>query len=151
MNEKDESLSELRKITFGMNSGDKDMVFRGADNFKQLCATCHGVDGKGVSTMLAPPLAGSARVNGDKNILLRLVLNGLKGPVDNKKYPDQMLPQKEQTDEYIASVLSYIRNSFGNKANLVRPREVKKMRDSTASRQTPWTLEELDALQASRK
>lgn len=150
LNEKDESLNELRVSTFGMNSGDKDMIFKGASNFNQLCATCHGVDGKGIPTMIAPPLSGSDRVNGDKNILMRLVMNGLKGPVDNKKYPDQMLPQIAQTDEYIASVLSYIRHSFGNKANIIRPREVKRMRDSIAGRQTPWTLEELNDLQKSR-
>ena len=151
MMEKDESLNELRASTFGMNSGERDLIFKGASNFKQLCATCHGVDGKGVSALLAPPLAGSARVTGDKNILLRLVLNGLKGPIDNKNYPDQMLPQIAQTDEYIASVLSYIRTSFGNKANMVRTREVKKMRDSTAGRQAPWTLDELTALRSSKK
>ena len=108
-----------------------------------MCATCHGVDGKGIVSKLAPPLAGSPRVNGDKDVLLNIVLHGLKGPVDNIKYPDIMQPQKEHTDQYIASVLSYIRNSFGNKAEIINDEHVKKLRKATQDRLTPWTLDEL--------
>lgn len=144
MEEKDESLAELRASTVGMDGEDRDLVFQGAGNFKQLCATCHGMNGKGLATQVAPPLAGSARVNGDKDILLNIVLHGLKGPIDNKKYPDLMVAQKEHTDEYIASVLSYIRNSFGNKQHVVSVDNVKEMRAATTGRQTTWTLEELN-------
>ncbi len=143
MEEKDESLAELRASTVGMDGEDHDLVFEGAGNFKQLCGTCHGMDGKGLASQLAPPLAGSARVNGDKDILLNIVLHGLKGPIDNKKYPDVMVAQKEHSDEYIASVLSYIRNSFGNKQHVVSVDDVKEMRAATTNRQTAWTLDEL--------
>ncbi len=139
----DESLSALRESTAGMDESDIDLVVEGASNFKQLCATCHGVDGKGIVSKLAPPLAGSPRVNGDKDVLLNIVLHGLKGPVDNIKYPDIMQPQKEHTDQYIASVLSYIRNSFGNKAEIINDEHVKKLRKATQDRLTPWTLDEL--------
>ena len=152
MEEKDESLAELRASTVGMDGEDRDLVFQGAGNFKQLCGTCHGTDGKGLASQLAPPLAGSARVNGDKDILLNIVLHGLKGPIDNKKYPDVMVAQKEHSDEYIASVLSYIRNSFGNKQHVVSVDDVKEMRAATTGRQTAWTLEELtDWKKKSRK
>ncbi len=143
MEEKDESMAVLRASTKGMDGEDRDLVYKGAGNFKQVCATCHGMDGKGLATLVAPPLAGSARVNGDKDILLNIVLHGLKGPVDNKKYPDLMVAQKEHTDEYIASVLSYIRNSFGNKQHVVSVDDVKEIRAATTERQTAWTLEEL--------
>ena len=143
MEEKDESMAVLRASTIGMDGEDHDLVFQGASNFKQLCGTCHGMDGKGLASQLAPPLAGSARVNGDKDILLNIVLHGLKGPIDNKKYPDVMVAQKEHSDEYIASVLSYIRNSFGNKQHVVSVDDVKEMRAATTSRQTGWTLDEL--------
>ena len=143
MEEKDESMAVLRASTIGMDGEDHDLVFQGASNFKQLCGTCHGMDGKGLASQLAPPLAGSARVNGDKDILLNIVLHGLKGPIDNKKYPDVMVAQKEHSDEYIASVLSYIRNSFGNKQHVVSVDDVKEMRAATTNRQTGWTLDEL--------
>ena len=139
----DESFAALRASTQGMDDSDKDLVVEGASNFKQLCATCHGSDGKGILTKLAPPLAGSARVNGDMDILINIVLHGLKGPVDNVNYPDIMQPQKEHTDQYIASVLSYIRNSFGNKAETISSGDVKKLRKATADRNTNWSLEEL--------
>ncbi|MBZ5856601.1 DUF7133 domain-containing protein [Flavihumibacter profundi] len=143
LEEGDESLAELRAVTMRMDGEDRDLVFHGASNFKQLCATCHGMDGKGVPSKLAPPLAGSARVNGDKDILINIVLHGLKGMVDNKKYPDVMPAQQEHTDEYIASVLSYVRNSFGNKARVVSVDDVKEIREKTKDRQAAWTLDEL--------
>jgi mono/diheme cytochrome c family protein len=142
----DESLAELRDNTKSMSVKDRDLVFEGANNFKQLCATCHGSDGKGVPSNLAPPLAGSARVNGERSELINLVLHGLKGPIDNKKYPDVMPAQKGQSDQYIASVLSYIRSSFGNKAELIKSGEVKDVRNKTLDRQGAWTLEELGSL-----
>ena len=77
------------------------------------------------------------------DMLFNIVLHGLKGPVDNKKYADLMVAQKEHTDEYIASVLSYIRNSFGNKQHVVSVKDVKERGAVTKERQTAWTLEEL--------
>lgn len=142
----DESLNALRAATAGMDGEDRHLVFTGANNFKQLCSTCHGPDGKGLSSMLAPPLAGSPRVNGDKDVLIRILLHGLKGPVNNKKFPDVMPAQKEHNDQYIASVLSYIRSTMGNKAKVILPDEVKKVRDSTGGRETAWTLEELEKI-----
>ncbi len=139
----DESLVELRKSTEGMSVKDKDLVFEGANNFRQLCATCHGIDGKGVPSKLAPPLAGSARFQGDKSVLINILLHGLKGPIDNMKYPDVMPAQNEHTDIYIASVLSYVGNSFGNKMPVIHSGEVKEIREKTVDRKTSWTLHEL--------
>jgi len=143
LQEGDESLAQLKESTKGMDGEDRDLVYQGAGNYKQLCANCHGMDGRGLASQIAPPLSGSIRVNGDKDILLNIVLHGLKGPVDDKKYADIMVAQKEHTDEYIASVLSYIRNSFGNKQHVVSVDDVKEMRAQTIARQTAWTLPEL--------
>lgn len=151
LQEKDEANSELKAITMGMDGEDRDLVYHGASYFKQLCITCHGPEGKGIPSMIAPPLAGSARVNGDKKVLINILMHGLKGPIDGKKYPDQMLSQQAQTDEYIASVLSYVRNSFGNKSKVVSVDEVKDVRAATSARTTPWTMEELMAMQAAKK
>ena len=149
--EKDESNIELKAITLGMDGEDRDLVYHGASYFKQLCITCHGPEGKGIPSMIAPPLAGSARVNGDKKILVNILLHGLKGPIDGKKYPDQMLSQQAQPDEYIASVLSYVRNSFGNKSRVISQDDVKEIRAASSARTTPWTMEELMAMPAAKK
>jgi mono/diheme cytochrome c family protein len=49
------------------------------------------------------------------------------------------------TDDQIASVLTYIRQSsdWGNNASEVTPEMVKTVREKTASRTTPWTADEL--------
>ncbi|MXV17654.1 c-type cytochrome [Pedobacter sp. HMF7056] len=133
-----------------MAETDRKLVANGAVIFKSLCASCHGEDGKGIAIggkdMPAPPLAGSKDVNGDPEKLLRIVLHGLTGPVNGKTYPSIMPALGGNDDEYIASVLSYVRNDMGNKAPTVKPADVKKVRDATASRTTPWTMAELDAI-----
>lgn len=132
-----------------MAEADRKLVTEGGLIFKQLCATCHGADGKGVSIggkdMPAPPLASSKDVTGDPQKLIKILLHGLSGPINTKTYPDVMPALGFNTDDYIASVLSYIRNDMGNKASVIKPADVKKIRDQHASRTKPWTLTELES------
>lgn len=127
----------------GMSGEDRRLFLRGAMIFNQLCATCHGADGKGTSTMVAPALAGQPRVNGDEKVLIKILLKGLTGPVDGKSYPDVMPSMEGNNDQWIASVISYIRNDLGNKAPVVHPEEVKKIRASLQDRKQAWTIREL--------
>jgi mono/diheme cytochrome c family protein len=132
--ETQKKLEEERKLTLNLSPADRELVNNGATIFKQLCATCHGPDGKGVQIggkqMPAPPLAGSARVRDEKIIPIQILLYGLKGPVDGITYTDQMPSQVKNDDKWIASVLSYIRNSndLGNKSSVVTVDEVKDAR-----------------------
>jgi len=95
-----------------------------------LCMACHGPNAEG--TVIAPPLANSNWVNGPAENLIRIQLRGLNGPltVSGKAYtlPVPMPPQAQQTDEQIAAVLTYVRNSFGNSASAVTPAQVKAQR-----------------------
>lgn len=95
-----------------------------------ICAACHGQNGEG--TALAPPLAGSEWVKGPVSNLIRIQLRGLEGPIKvaGKDYNivGGMAALNYQTDEQIAAVLTYVRNSFGNKAPAVSPDEVKALR-----------------------
>ncbi|MEJ0101660.1 MAG: c-type cytochrome [Bacteroidota bacterium] len=133
--------------TTNLNEADKSLVLQGAMNFKSLCSSCHGPDGTGLkfgnSGMIAPPLAGSARVNGDPKILIRIVLSGLTGPIDGKTYPSIMPPQLNSEDQWLAAVLSYARTNLGNKASTIHAEDIKKVRDVVGRRWDPWTLEEL--------
>ena len=95
------------------------------------------------NNMVAPPLAEQQRVNGNQNILIKILLNGLSGPIDGKSYPDVMPAQRDHDDAWIASVISYIRNDMGNKASVVAPDEVKIVRKKNEKRKNTWTLEEL--------
>jgi quinoprotein glucose dehydrogenase len=95
-----------------------------------MCSACHGPNAEG--TVIAPPLAKSNWVNGPVENLIRIQLRGLQGPltVSGKEYklPAPMPAQAFQTDEQVAAVLTYIRNSFGNAASPVKPEQVKALR-----------------------
>lgn len=91
-------------------------------------------------TFIAPSLMGSARVNGDKQTLSKIILNGLIGPIDGKEY-GIMLPLKDNSDNYIADVLGYVRAL--NESSLVSRHEVRNARKQTKdTRDAYWTLEE---------
>ena len=95
-----------------------------------LCAACHGQNGEGGP--IAPPLAGSEWVAGPVSNLVRIQLRGLVGPITVKgqeyNMPGGMAPLAFQTDEQIAGVLTYVRNSFGNKAGAVKVEQVTPLR-----------------------
>ncbi|MEO6784581.1 MAG: discoidin domain-containing protein, partial [Chthoniobacteraceae bacterium] len=122
--------------------------------FKELCFACHGFDGKGMpmqgqpaGVTMAPPLSGSKTVTMHPDGPALVMLHGLAGPVNGKAYEAQMIPMNTNTDDWIASVASYVRNSFGNSGALVTVDEVKRLRAATKDRTQPWTQKELaDAL-----
>jgi mono/diheme cytochrome c family protein len=122
------------------------LIRDGRDHFVQICSACHGPDGKGVVTSdglhLAPPLAGSPRVLGSPAALVRIVLHGLIGEVDGKTYPGLMVPQKANDDVWIAGVLTYIRNSFGNSAPTITPQQIATIRAASGDH-APFTMDEL--------
>lgn len=125
-------------------------IVRGRTIYTTLCINCHGPDGKGLPSLdghglrLAPPLAGSPRVNGHRERLTRILLNGLIGPVDETTYAGGlMLPMGANTDQWIADVATYIRNSWDNRAPLIEPGDVAGIRTASAGRVGPWTLTEL--------
>lgn len=95
-----------------------------------VCGACHGQNGEGGPA--GPPLAGSEWVTGPISNLILIQLRGLKGPITvaGKEYnfPAGMAPMGYQTDDQIAGVLTYIRNSFGNKASSVKPAQVAALR-----------------------
>jgi mono/diheme cytochrome c family protein len=83
------------------------------------CKTCHGEDGMGDRTSGYPPLAGSEWLNGDPEVPIRIVLNGLAGEmeVNGEKFGETaMTPQAPMfySDTEFASVLTYARSQWGN-------------------------------------
>lgn len=92
-----------------------------------LCMACHGPNGEGVPNV-GPPLAGSEWVLGPVENLIRMQFRGLMGPIEVKgqEWNLIMAPNAPmlQTDEKIAAVLTYIRNSWGNEAPAVTAAEV---------------------------
>jgi len=117
-------------------------------NREGYCVTCHQPDGKGLSASQFPPLAGQEWVTGSKERLIKLALKGLMGPLelDDKSYPGQvpMTPFGGMlNDEEIASVLTFVRNTFGNKADPILPEKVKEVRESIKDKEGFYSPAEL--------
>lgn len=102
---------------------------RGKAVYEKECLSCHQQDGLGIQGM-NPPLVKTEWVLGQKQQLIKIVLNGLTTSIeiDGDIFHNPMPPHTHLTDQEIADVLSYVRNSFGNKASAVTAREVKKVR-----------------------
>ena len=109
----------------------KQSIARGEKVYQTVCLACHQVDGAGIPRM-APPLVKTKWVLGDKKQLIKIVLQGLPGgeiEIDGDTVQNAMPPQEGAlSDLQIADVLTFVRNSFGNKASAVLPAEVKVQR-----------------------
>jgi mono/diheme cytochrome c family protein len=124
------------------------LIAQGARVYGQYCSSCHMPDGNGNASSGFPPLTGSDWVLvKDPSRIIRIVLNGLAGPitVNGKQYGQvQMLPWRDSLkDEEIAAVLTYVRNTWGNKAPAVDAALVKQIRDETKGQSGPWTAADL--------
>jgi mono/diheme cytochrome c family protein len=127
------------------------MIEEGQTAYQSLCYACHGDDGRGRvkegtnGEMMAPTIAGSPRVNGHRDYVIKVLLNGMTGPIDGRIYSEVMLPMGTNTDAWVASMSSYIRHAFGNAGGMVTAEDVARVRAATSSRSTPYTAAELDA------
>ena len=151
--------------SFDRNKFNKTDVARlehGEQIFRELCYSCHGHDGKGMSkdmmpatvkvsgkatgTTIAPSLAGSATVY-DRDSMLRVLMKGLTGPVNAKTYDAEMIAMESNSDEWVADVASYVRNSFGNRGSMVTWADSARIRAETKERgDKKWTQDEVRAL-----
>lgn len=131
-----------------------EILKKGQKVYSMSCIACHQADGNGNPGGGIPPLAGSDWVMADgPNRIIHIVLHGLQGPVkvnDTVWGQNQMPPQAKNPDnpaglppEDVAHVLSYVRNSWGNKASLVTVDMVNAVIKETASQSAMWTPDEL--------
>lgn len=104
----------------------KSSIQRGKKVYETYCLNCHQPDGKGMPGM-NPPLTKTKQVLGNKTQLINIILLGLdeETVVNGQTYFNPMPSQPHLKDQEIADVLTYVRNSFGNKASIVTPAEVK--------------------------
>jgi mono/diheme cytochrome c family protein/glucose/arabinose dehydrogenase len=139
---------------------ERKLILAGQAVFNSLCVTCHGAGGKGMtvagtSSLAAPALLESKRINADKATLVKIILHGLQGPIDGKEYPSVMPALGANSDEWVASVVNYVRYELGNAGRRFRRAndtispyastvEVANIRAQHASRVTPWTIAELE-------
>ncbi len=150
-----------------LTAGESSLVERGSKAYAETCFACHGEDGRGAPVpggagrlraagapaslaeasaeagLRAPSLAGSSRVTGHRDYVIRTLLHGLTGPIDGRKYAEVMAPMGAMNDAAIAELASFVRNSFGNSAPVVTESDVARVRKQASGRTSMWTVEEL--------
>jgi mono/diheme cytochrome c family protein len=117
---------------------------RGAAVYARTCIACHQPTGMGLPPVF-PPIANAPIVVGNPELPIKFILQGLMGPitVNGMTYNSMMPPVAGVSDADVADVLTYVRQSFGNKGNPVSADQVKAVRAATAGRTTMWTTAEL--------
>jgi nitrite reductase (NO-forming) len=129
----EEQMQQAIKSTPAIANLTKELqVEKGKQVFMQTCFVCHQVDGKGIPNQI-PPLAGSDYLMADQERAIRIVLQGQTGEltVNGKKYNGTMVPLNNLSDDEIANVLTYVKNSWGNTAPAVKSDAVRRIRSET--------------------
>jgi cytochrome c oxidase subunit II len=96
-----------------------ELVQRGEKVYAANCVACHQPTGRGAPPAF-PPLAGSKVVTGAEEAQIDVVLQGRPNTA--------MQSFKQLSNVEIAAVITYTRNSWGNKASEVQPAEVQARR-----------------------
>lgn len=118
-------------------AADDSRMARGESVYASQCSACHVSQGEGVRQMI-PRLTGNSQINAhDPASLLEVVLNGAEGPDTQANPTGAGMPAFDWklSDEEVASVLTYIRNSWGNAATPVSASEVATARKASGARQ----------------
>jgi len=130
-------------------SGEAAMLARGKARYDQVCGLCHGLNGEGKPGQ-APPFAGSEWVNTQGiQRFTSIPLGGLSGQLVVKGQTWSLsMPAMgaAMSDADLADVLTYIRNSWGNKGSPVTAADVKAIRAKLGAHPQPLTGESLKAL-----
>ena len=100
----------------GQTESNTDFAFQevGEQIYANNCAACHQSSGEGIEGVY-PTLVGSEIVVGDAEGVIQILLNGRGG-----------MPSfaSDLSNEEIAAVISYVRTSWGNEADVVTPEMV---------------------------
>ncbi len=118
---------------------------KGRRIYETVCAACHQPSGMGTPGQFPPLVASEWVLAEGANRLIRLVLNGIQGPitVGGQPFNNAMPPWGPALkDDEIAAVISYVRSEWGNKASAVTPKEIELIRAQVADH-APWSPEEL--------
>jgi nitrite reductase (NO-forming) len=109
-------------------------VEKGKSVYLQTCFVCHQPTGQGVPGQI-PPLAESDFLMKSKDDAIRAVVIGRTGEtvVNGKTYKGTMIPLAYLSDDQIANVLTYVRNTWGNSGDAISAADVAKVRSEAAA------------------
>jgi nitrite reductase (NO-forming) len=113
------SLSSAFKQTFNL----KESIERGKSIYTAQCSSCHMMEGEGIAGVF-PVLAKSPNL-ASKERLVKVILKGVRGPitVGDVTYNGEMTGFT-LNDQEVSDLINFVRNSFGNKAPAVLPKEI---------------------------
>lgn len=122
---------------------------KGAKLFRQICAACHGINGKGING-LAPPLEHSEYVSEPVERLALIILHGVTGPIHvngelyklNQSMPG-LLANDALSDKDIAGIISYVTNGFSDNPQWLSPDKIKELRNVKSKSGGEFTEPEL--------
>ena len=125
-------------------------VDSGKKIFAVRCASCHQANGLGIATQY-PPLAGSEWVSADPDLIIKVILKGLKGEilVNGEKYGTSAAVNMAAVpinDREIANVSTYVRQAWGNDSSEVSEDQVARVREESSSQQEQWIGSALQSL-----
>ena len=132
----------VKKVETNLKGDDLALFSKGKEVYGKegYCVTCHQADGNGLTASGFPPLSGTEWVTGDQVRLVKVILKGLMGPIEvnGKQYEGMvpMTPFEGLSDDDVAAVATYIRNSFGNTASPIQPSFVKEVRATLSKKQS---------------
>ncbi len=135
-----------------LSPADQKVYELGAEVFQREshCMTCHLSHGQGNANVY-PSLVSSPWVNGSEERLVKMALHGMWGEitVHGKTYsPSRGVPPMTAfrtllKDDELAAVLTFVRNTWDNRASTIQPETVKRIREETIERTTFWLPEDL--------
>ncbi len=128
-----------------LSPGEQKLFATGQQVYSTLCTACHQPNGQGMDG-LAPSLIDSEWVLGKPDILPKIILHGLTGPikVSGQNWALEMPPLGAAlSDEQVAGVATYIRREWDHTASPISLDLVTKIRAETKTRTKGWTAEEL--------
>jgi mono/diheme cytochrome c family protein len=131
-----------------LSDDEKKMVEAGSEIYDGLCSTCHSPLGSGTplgdGKIMAPSLVNSPRVRAHPDYVIKVLLKGLTGEIENKSYAGGLMASMgNNSDEWIASVASFIRTNFENESSVIKPEDVARVRKQTLDQKAPYTFQAL--------
>ncbi|MGR3812161.1 DUF7133 domain-containing protein [Jiulongibacter sp. NS-SX5] len=137
---------------FGRNNpnyseAEKESLARGQKIYKELCSTCHGLDGRGTpvgESLMAPSFVGNKNVRSHSDYIVKTILRGVTGDIEGKSYEGVvMVPMNQNDDQWVADVASFVRAGFENETSLIGVDQVARVRAETAEQSSPYLYSDL--------
>jgi cytochrome c5 len=115
---------------------DHPVMQAGAAIYRDQCSACHGLEGRGIPQLFPSVAESSLARSTDPTTAIRIVLRGARSVATAAEPTAPGMPSYgwQLTDDQVAAVLTYIRNTWGGSAAAVSPQAVAKARLELARR-----------------